>query len=175
MLGLCSIPSDDSGFLAAEALYGNPLFLPGEFLDSDELPLAVFQDRIQSALRGLVLPPSDHQSLYTDKVPGALALADFVVVCEDPSLRPLSQLYRGPFKVLACSSKFFTLQMGCRTDTVSIDRLKPVHGPDSVPQQLPWRGWPPRPAQAPVPVLTAAPPRRNPPRHAPPTTSSSLP
>ena len=48
--------------------------------------------------------------------------------------------------VLARSGKFLHLQMGSRTDTVSIDRLKPVQGPDPVPQQPPLRGRPPRPA-----------------------------
>ena len=42
MLRLHYVPHDDSGFSAAEALYGDPLCLPGEFLDSDELPPAVF-------------------------------------------------------------------------------------------------------------------------------------
>ena len=137
MLGLHFVPHDDSGFPAVEALYREPLCLPGEFLDSDEFPPAVFQDRIQYALRGLVLPPPHHWPPSTAKVPGALALADFVFVHEDASLRPLFQLYRGPFKVLACSCKFFTLQMGSRTNTVSIKRLKPVHVPDPVPQQPP--------------------------------------
>ena len=77
--------------------------------------------------------------------------------------------------VLARSGKFLHLQMGSRTDTVSIDRLKPVQGPDPVPQQPPLRGRPPRPAPNTVPVLPAAPPRRNPPRRARTTASSSLP
>ena len=58
--------------------------------------------------------------------------------------------------VLARSGKFLHLQMGSRTDTVSIDRLKPVQGPDPVPQQPPLRGRPPRPAPNTVPVLPAA-------------------
>ena len=73
MLGLHSVPPDDSGISTAVALYGDPLCLPGEFLDSDELPPAVFQDRIQSALHGLVLPPPHHQPPPTAKVHKALA------------------------------------------------------------------------------------------------------
>ena len=84
----------------------------------------------------------------------------------------LSVLYLSSTK--ACSSKFFTLQMGSRTNTVSIDHLKPVHGPNPVPQQPPQQGRPPRPATDPVPVLPAAPPRWNPLRRAHTTASSSL-
>ena len=75
-----------------------------------------------------MLPPPHHCPLSTAKVLGALALAEFVFVSEDTSLHPLSQLYRGPYKVLARSGKFFTLWMGSRTDTVFIDCLKPVYG-----------------------------------------------
>ena len=50
MLDLGTIPKFDSDFSAAKALYGDPPCLPGEFLDPDELPPAVFLDRIQSAL-----------------------------------------------------------------------------------------------------------------------------
>ena len=99
MLGLRFVFRDDSGFLAAKALYGDTLCLPGEFLDSDEFPPAVFQDRIQSALRGLVLSPPHHQPSSTARVPGALASAEYVFVCEYASLLSLSQLYRGPYKV----------------------------------------------------------------------------
>ena len=61
----------------------------------------------------------------------------------------LSQLYRGPYKVLTRSSKFFTLQRGSRTNTVSIGLLKSVHGPDPVPLQPPHQGQPPFPGQIP--------------------------
>ena len=39
---------------------------------------------------------------------------------------PLSLLYRGPYRALKCSEKFFVLQIGEKTDSVSVDRLKPV-------------------------------------------------
>ena len=89
MLGLHSVPRNDSGFSAAEPLYGDPLCLPGGFLDYDELPYAVFQDRIQSTLHGLVLPLPPHQPPSTALVPGALALAEYVFVREDASLQPI--------------------------------------------------------------------------------------
>ena len=191
MLGLCSVPRDDSDFSATEALYEDPLCLPGELLDSDELPPAVFQDKIQSALHCLVLPPPHHWPPSTARVPDALALAEYVFVCEEASLPPLSQLYHGPYKVLSCSSKFFPLQIGSRPETVSIDRLKPVyidrlkpvHGPDPLPQQPSQPGWPPCSVPAPVPcpptaqdpVLPAPPIRWNPPCWAHTTASFSLP
>ena len=79
MLGLCLVPRDDSGFSAAKALCGDPLCLNGEFLDSDELPPPAFQDRIQCALRGLVLPPPHHWPTSTAVLPGTLASEDYVM------------------------------------------------------------------------------------------------
>ena len=47
-------------------------------------------------------------------------------VRDDASKPPLSLLYRGPYRVLKRSEKFFVLQIEERTDSVSVDRLKPV-------------------------------------------------
>ena len=165
MLSLRSVPRDDSGFSVARALHKASLCLPGEFLDFDKVPPDAF-------LRGLVLPPP-HQPPSAAQVPAALTSVDFVFVCEDASIWSFSQLYHGPFKVLARSSKFFTFQMGSRTDTVSINRLKPFHGPDLVVQPPPHQGWPPRlvPVAVPgpvvlIPVVPAISSRLNPPRRA---------
>ena len=47
-------------------------------------------------------------------------------VRDDVSKPPLSLLYRGPYRVLKRSEKFVVLQIGEKTDSVSVDRLKPV-------------------------------------------------
>ena len=143
MLGLWTTPRDETGFLASEAVYGAPLCLPGEFLDSVDLPPREFLDRNKSALRGLILPPPHHFAPSSARVHAALASAEYVFVQEDASIQPLSQLYCGPYRVLSCQDKFFSLEIGSRQDTVSIDRLKPVLGPVLDPQQPPWNGRPP--------------------------------
>ena len=56
-------------------------------------------------------------------------------VCKGASAWAVSQPYSGPFNVLPQRDKFFTLQMGSRSDKVAIDCLKPIHGSDPVPQQ----------------------------------------
>jgi len=38
MLGLRSTPWEDDGTTTAQAIYGSPLILPGQFLDSPEQP-----------------------------------------------------------------------------------------------------------------------------------------
>ena len=50
-------------------------------------------------------------------------------------IQPLSQLYRGPNRILSRQDKFFSLEIGSKRDTVFIDCLKPVLGPVLCPQQ----------------------------------------
>jgi hypothetical protein len=59
---------------------------------------------------------------------------------------PLAPLYHGPYKVLQAREKFFTISLGGREDTVSVDRLKPHLGSPVVPAEPPARGRPPRSA-----------------------------
>ena len=51
LLGLQSVPREDSAISASEALFGSPLVLPVEFLDSPELPSSEYLWRIQSILK----------------------------------------------------------------------------------------------------------------------------
>ena len=51
---------------------------------------------------------------------------EFVFVCDKAAKPPLFPLYRGLYRVLRRSKKFFVLQIGDKSDSVSVDRLKPV-------------------------------------------------
>ena len=46
LFGLRSVPREDSAISATEALFGFPLVLPGEFLNSPELPSLEYLRRI---------------------------------------------------------------------------------------------------------------------------------
>ena len=58
-------------------------------------------------------------------VPPSLLTAHFVFVRQDAVEPTLSPLYSGPYLVLRPGPKFLKLQIGDRTDTVSVDHLKP--------------------------------------------------
>ena len=78
--------------------------------------------------------------------------AKYVFVREDASTPSLAPLYRGPYLVLERRTKFFHLQLGSRTDVVSVDRLKHVNSADPVSVAVP--PAPGRPAlRVPEPVL----------------------
>ena len=71
--------------------------------------------------------------------------SEFVIVGEDASSPPLSQLYRGPYKVVDRKIKYFKLQIGSKLDNISVDRLKPVFPDEKVSPALPLPcGRPPR-------------------------------
>ena len=126
MLCLQTTPCEKTGSSASKAVYKAPLCLPGEFLDSVDLPHREFLDRIQSALQDFTLPPPHHVASPSACVPAALASTEYVFVHKDASIQPLSQLYHGPYRVLSRQDKFFSLEIGSKQNTVSIDRLKPV-------------------------------------------------
>ena len=144
MLGLRAAPKDDSGFSPAEAVYGSTLSLPGEFIEHTELPPEVFLRKIERAVSGLSGPPRHHVTPSSPQpLPRELLAAEFVFVRDDTSKPPLSPLYRGPYKVLERFDKFFILQIGDKTDSVSVDRLKAVFSPTTVtPAAPPPRGRP---------------------------------
>jgi hypothetical protein len=126
--------------------------LPGQFLVSTDGPppsLAFLRD-IQSTLHGQRphhVPPPDVAEL-----PANLLQAEMVSVRNDAKLPPLSPLYSGPYRVLERSLRYFKLQIGDRTDTVSSLRLKAAYLPASaLPAQPPWRGRPPGATKPPPP------------------------
>jgi len=158
LLGLRSVPKEDTGFSVSEAVYGSPLSIPGEFLDAPELPSSQFLSKMEKVIAGFSVPPPHHvQHSPPVEVPAALKAAKFVFVREDASKPSLSPLYRGPYLVMERRSKFFRLQIGSKVDAVSVDRLKPVISDcPVVPAVPPPRGRPPlRPSKHP-PDLSSA-------------------
>jgi cleavage and polyadenylation specificity factor subunit 1 len=153
LLGLRSAPKEESGVSSAELVLGQPLSLPGEFVDADEPPAVAFLEKMRISK----LPPPPTRPLTYAQVasrpsPG-LATAEFVYVRRGGVGPPLAPPYAGPYQVIARQPKFFKLKMGGKEEVVSIDRLKPHLGPSPVdPASPPRRG---RPA-LPPPSLSAS-------------------
>ena len=174
LLGLRSVPREDSSISSSEAVFGSPLVLPGEFLDSPELPSPEYLRRIQQIIKNNPVFPPHHISTPTnpvqEQVPPSLLRCSHVFVREDTSKPPLAPLYRGPYLVVSRSPKYFTLQVGSKTDAVSVDRLKPVLSdfPVTV-QEPPRRGRPPLPPKP----LAPKPPALKPPAPSRPTPLST--
>jgi hypothetical protein len=151
LLGLRTAPKEVSGVSSAELVYGMPLTLPGEVKDVPEASARVFLDKLDSphppptwvplSYAQAVASPSSSSSSSSSSSPPPSSLsslpetmqrASFVYVRRGGNVPPLSPLYSGPYKVKERNTKFFVLEVGDRTDTVSVDRLKPHKGEKDV-------------------------------------------
>ena len=157
MLGIRTAPKEDLGTSSAELVFGAPLTVPGDFVHTPgTLPDATGHlGRLREAVGNLrPIPPASHGQ-PPSSVPPSLLSAKYVFIRRGPRGTPLQPPYDGPFKVITANDKTFTLEIGTRQETVSIDRLKPAHVDIDQPVQLaipPRRGRPPAVPHQPVPV-----------------------
>ena len=137
LLGLRAAPKEEADISSAEVTFGAPLVLPLQMHPEEEL-------------RGTQSPEvqiPNTTGTYAEVLRGgsnALQEADYVYEGNGAQGGPLTPTYSGPYKILQRGGKALQLQVGTRADWVSIDRVKPHVGADSVvPAQPPWRGRPP--------------------------------
>ena len=150
LLGLRNAPKEEFGYSSAELLYGESLTVPGEFIPpgftndpAQESPLK-FRGNIQT---NFPRPASSHSSTATF-VPQSLMTAKYAYVRRDGTKGPLQRPYTGPYAVLTPGDKTFLLDIGGRTERISVDRLKPAFYDPALPVQVakpPPRGRPPPP------------------------------
>ena len=150
LLGLRTTPKEDLRSSSAELVYGSPLTVPGDFFP-DSTPRSAsreLQQQREKVGNLRPVPTTAHgEASIQSHVPSALNNAKFVFVRHDATKKPLQTPYDGPFEVLERTPKYFTLQIGDRTDRISIDRLKLAHLDQSQPPQVaqpPKRGRPPK-------------------------------
>ena len=149
MLGIRSIPKEDIGASPAEMVFGSTVTVPGDFLpQSSTMSVPEHLKSLRQQVETLRPVPTSAHGVKDVKlnVPKALMDAKFVYIRRDGKSTPLQPPYDGPFKVLEAGPKAFKLQLGDRTDTVSIDRLKLAITEGDVEVALPpRRGRPPNP------------------------------
>ena len=130
LLGIRTAVKADLGHSVSERVYGTTLCLPGEFFSQTttdpNLDPTSYVDRLKRAIYDLQPPQSRPQHRKTH-IPKDLQSCTHVSIRRDAVRSPLQPPYDGPFKVMLRATKFFKVDLGNRTDTVSIDRLKPAH------------------------------------------------
>jgi hypothetical protein len=87
------------------------------------------------------LPPQPTNA--TSAPDAALLQASHVYVRSPPAAPAFTLAYRGPFLVLQKEPKTFKIQLGSRTEWVTMDRLKPHVGGEPRTALPPPRGRPP--------------------------------
>ena len=148
LLGIRTAPKEDVGASSAELVYGAPLAVPGDFFASPApaTSATTFLSTLRDNIRRFSPVPTARHGNRASALPPALADSDYVFVRRGAQAA-LQCPYVGPFRVLSRTAKTFTLDFGGRSETVSIDRLKPAHLDMTRPVQVampPRRGRPPR-------------------------------
>eukprot|EP00731_Ephydatia_muelleri_P021797 Em0014g388a len=152
LLGIRTAPKEDIGCSSAELVYGAPVTVPGEFFPAHTSQPNHNSElqRLREQVQALVPIPTSHHGITPISIPPDLQHSQYVFICRDSHRTPLQRPYEGPFKVLQPGEKNFTIDIGGRKDTVSVDRLKPAHKDPEF--QVPvavakHRGRPPRKVQ----------------------------
>ena len=156
LLGLRSVPKEDSGISSAELVYGSPLTLPGEFLDVGEVAPGHYVEKIRANPTSIPTRPLEAPR-QVEKAQAVLQEAAFVYVQRGSAAPPLTPIYQGPYKVKEKGPKYFMVEVGGRTEAVTVDRLKTHLGTTPVePAVPPRRGRPPLRTSTPPASSTAS-------------------
>jgi hypothetical protein len=130
LLGIRTALKQDLNSTAAELVYGTSLRLPGEFFTpapTTSLPNpSEFLNTLKTHFRH-IKPISPRPATTKANIPQGLATATHAFIRHDAVRKPLQPPYNGPYPIIKRTDKHFTIKINDRTDTVSIDRLKPAH------------------------------------------------
>ncbi|KAK3734969.1 hypothetical protein RRG08_038991 [Elysia crispata] len=126
LLGLRTVPKEDLDTSSAELVYGEPLTVPGEFVNPNSR-LHSSNNLFHSLAERFAPIPTSHHGLSTPSIPPSLKNTRFVFVRRDCHRGPLQRPYDGPYRVITPGPKTFRVMIGRREEVISIDRLKPAH------------------------------------------------
>jgi hypothetical protein len=142
LMGLQVAHIEETTVSAAELVFGAPLVLPGQMLDTEEPPPADVVAKLRQSGPPLPSRPISYAQMAA-RPPAALMPGAFMYVRKGGTVAPLLPLYSGPFKVLIYGLKIFKLHVGKQVEVVSINHLKSYRGTIPVqPAQSPTRGPP---------------------------------
>ena len=129
LLGIRTAPKEDLGTSSAELVYGSPLTVPGDFVatTADTEKPRDFLPALREKVANFRPIPTSQHGTPASYVPKPLQHSQYVFVRRDAHRTPLQSPYEGPYKVVTAGSKTFDIDKGGRTETVSVDRLKPSH------------------------------------------------
>ena len=129
LLGLRSAYKDDLQACTAELVYGTTLRLPGQFFDvsarSSVNPTSDLVCKLKQTMQKLQATPTKLHT-RTTYVSKKLDTCTHVFVRQDHVQKPLDMPYKGPYRVIHRTRKYFILDLDGRQDSVSLDRVKPA-------------------------------------------------
>ncbi len=141
LLSLHAAPKEISGLSSAEAVFGQPLVLPGQLALGPEASPRVFHTGLSSSSPLATCQPCMYAEVAAQLPAGNLQSSEWVYMKRGDSAPPLAPPYLGPYKVVQPGLKHFLLVVGNQRESVSVDQLKPHLGSSPVlASSSPWRG-----------------------------------
>lgn len=137
LLGIRTTLKEDLHCTTAELVYGTTLRLPGEYFDdsiskTNTSDISNYMTKLKLIMQQLkAIPPRSTANRKT-YMNNDLLTCTHVFVGHNTIRKPLQQQYDGPFTVIKCTDKNFTIQRNNHKEVVSIDRLKPAYIDTSV-------------------------------------------
>ena len=126
VLGCRTAIKEDLGYSPAELVYRVPLSLPGQMLNLIDLmgtDPVLYTNRLR-AYFGNLPPMHPREQTIKSSVPKDIFSWTHVFLRKDAVKAPLTPFYTGPYRVLSCTDKLFTLDICGKKETVSIDWVK---------------------------------------------------
>ncbi|BHF65206.1 hypothetical protein SprV_0200821600 [Sparganum proliferum] len=129
LLGIRSSAKEDIQCTAAELVYGTPLRPPSEFVQSSTTNTNIQSTFVQHLKQRMAQLRPTPTRLTSKRVfvHEDLKSTPFVFVRHDAVRKSLCSPYDGPYKVLQRMDRYYVIKKADKTDTVSIDRLKPAY------------------------------------------------
>jgi hypothetical protein len=130
MLGLRNIVPEGGQAAPSTLVFGSEVALPGEFFGHHPPTQDCNESRFLSRLtRGVerFRPKINNWQSRRSYIPPGMYTSPFVWLA-DANPAGLAPRYRGPYRVISRRNKTFDINLGHRTLTVSVDRLKPALG-----------------------------------------------
>ncbi|XP_027002198.2 uncharacterized protein LOC113642761 [Tachysurus fulvidraco] len=147
LLGLRTAPKEDLQTSSAELVYGQTLRVPRDFIPDCTKPWSLPSEHsaLLDRINAFKPVPTSQHGLTVAWMPKDLSAAEFIFIHHDAHRNSLQPPYDGAFRVLEAGAKTFLVDVGGRTERVTVDRLKPAHGElgqPMVPALAPRRGRP---------------------------------
>ena len=137
LLGIRTAVKEDLKCSPAEMIYGQALKIPGELFIKSSSPAPADNDTSDFVIKlrknmQNVLPTDSRDSNSSIFIPKDLETASHAFIRIDRVRPSLSQPYEGPYKIIRRTRKYYVLDVKGKNQSISIDRLKPACGVESV-------------------------------------------
>jgi hypothetical protein len=145
LLGLCVQPREDAGLYPAEAVFGALIVLHNEFSQNEEISfdyiIKIFSTTSDVPVSSL--PRHNSSVQLPSELSAEFLSAPLVWVRHGGVVPPLQPLHYGPYTILRCGPRSFTIRIGFWEEVIAVSRLKACTAADAKPGSPHRRGRPP--------------------------------